>query len=661
MRPSRNVNPEIHTAVAGDRLATELAGALAGMFTIEYHKRLRKYDATYTLLHCKPTRSVGEMLLLSREVLAIIANFDDAQVRTLHLAKDRIERSAGRLDPALLIVVHADRRGDEKLRSWGREVGLKVIPIFRPRAGALPTAEILRRNLATELFSMDPFQVTGPVVNDMDFYGRGNDAMELLRQLQAGRIRAMFGIRKIGKTSLINRVVGLAKDAGSPRIAMVDCSVDDFNKLRADEALRAVAKAIRLAAHRGYAHVSEALKKSDAELVPTFDDLWAQSKGSALGVVFDEVDYITPASPTSPHWRTDFNRFWREFRVVHQEAQRQGAPLAVLVAGVSSHAFRVENIDGAENSALHFVPEEYLAPFARDATRAMLRDLERRCGLLLVDGDRDLLAEACGDFPYWVRMAGSYIHKGLEISGRPYAVRSEILHLLLDEFVVAEGADMVRVGLQDLGRKYPEIIEQLQETATKKSVSLAEGRLLVRYGLASQRGSVVEVRSALVKSALDQVALSPAVVESEGQGGRGANDRLQLSTEEWAEELAVISRRRNLLERSLREYVRVVLKVHAGKERPWTDVLLQSLSTKRRPELAGLAGDALLPKIYWMELDQVIGRHWELFEATFGDKKHFQLAMRLLNDRPDAHAKPVDAADLALYRRELSWMEERLA
>ncbi len=528
----RNVNRDVVALLSQDKLASELADALIGI-TIEFHKRIRRDRAPFSVVYCKPTRSVAESLLLSREILALVANFDDAQVRTVHVAKQLITESSGRLDPALAIVVHADRRGDEKLRTWGREHGLKVIPIYRPRAGALPTAEILRRNIAAELFSMDPFQVTGPVVNDMDFFGRGNDAIDLLRQLQAGRVRSLFGIRKIGKTSLINRVVGLARDAGSPRVAMIDCSVDSFNSLSGEMALRAVAKTIRLAAHSGYAHISEALKRSDAELVPTLDDLWAKSKGFALAVIFDEIDYITPASPTRAHWRTDFNPFWRQFRVVHQEAQRQGAPLALLVAGVSSYAFRVESIDGVENSVLHFVPEEYLPPFASDASVAMLRDLERRCGLSIAEADRLLLAETCGHLPYWMRMAGSYIHKALDISARPYSIRSDNFQQLLDDFVVAEGIDMARVALEDLGRKYPDVVAQLRDAAGKDSVSLSEGRLLLRYGLAARHAAHVQVRSALVRGALDRVPITTPAPPTE-QAREIEEERLRLSTEEWA-------------------------------------------------------------------------------------------------------------------------------
>lgn len=49
-----------------------------------------------------------------------------------------------------------------------------------------------------------------------------------------------------------------------------------------------------------------------------------------------------------------------------------------------------------------------------------------------------------------------------------------------------------------------------------------------------------------------------------------------------------------------------------------------------------------------------------IFERLFGDKKRFQAVMDLVNDRPDTHAKEIDSADVALYRRELSWLESKV-
>lgn len=655
-----NVKTEIRAAVANDTLAAEVANALDGLFTVETFKRHRAFEMQYRVMHAKPTKTVADALLLDREVLTLGLQANELQVRTLHVALDLIQNSQGRLDPKLMLVVHSDKGGDEKLRNWGREQGLKVIPIYRSGAGALPSAEALRTVLAQDLFAQDPFSVTGPVLADADFFGRRNNAIDTLRQLQSGRILSLFGLRKLGKTSLINRVVTLARDAGAPRVAMIDCSVDAFNSLDASSALKAVAKACKLAANHGYAHISEAIKRTDADLVPVFDDLWKKGPVSPLAIVFDEIDYITPSSPNRPHWKTDFNVFWREFRVVCQEAQRMGFPISILVAGVSSQAFRVESFNGIENAVLHFVPEGYLAPFARDASKAMLKDLCRRCGLVLKDEDLDKVAETCGDFPYWIRLAGSYIHRSLDVQGRPINLDSGLVDRLLQEFVVAEGSDVASVAFEDLRRKYSEPVDLLFKNVDSGPISLAEGKLLLRYGIATQLYDNVIVSSSMVRAAANAMRVVSTDTTSEPELISHAVNSLSLHTEEWAEELAVINRRRNLLERKLREFVHFGLKFSSGASESWADKVLKSLPERQRTSLAGLSGDALLTKLYWKEIATVIGKNWQSFESSLGDKKRFEAAMDLLNDRPDAHAKPIDAADVALYRRELTWLEERL-
>lgn len=656
-----NVKTEIRAAIANDTLASEVANALDGIFTVETFRRHRAYEMQYRIMHAKPTRTVADALLLDREVLTLGLQANELQVRTLHVALEIIHKSQGRLDSKLMLVVHSDKGGDEKLRNWGREQGLKVIPIYRSGAGALPSAEALKTILAQDLFAQDPFSVTGPVLADADFFGRRNNAIDTLRQLQGGRILSLFGLRKLGKTSLINRVVTLARDAGAPRVAMIDCSVDAFNLLDASSALKAVAKACKLAANHGYAHISEAIKRTDEDLVPVFDDLWKKGPVSPLAIIFDEVDYITPSSPNRPHWSTDFNVFWREFRVVCQEAQRMGYPISILVSGVSSQAFRVESFNEIENAVLHFVPEGYLAPFARDASKAMLKDLCRRCGLVLKDEDLEKISEACGDFPYWLRLAGSYIHRSLDVQGRPITLDSQLVDRLLQEFIEAEGSDVASVAFEDLRRKYVEPVDLLFKNVDNGPMPLAEGKLLLRYGIASQFDGKVVVSSAMVRSAANAMRTAQSIVSLQLEPPLSSANVLFLGTDEWAEELSVINRRRNLLERKLREFLHFGLKFSASATESWPDKVLKSLPERQRSSLTGLSGDALLSKLYWKEIATVIGKNWSSFERSLGDKKRFEAAMDLLNDRPDAHAKPIDAADVALYRRELTWLEERLS
>lgn len=653
-----NVREEIRARVQRNGIAAELANALQGLFTIEDLRKHSAHNWDHTIMHCKPTRTMSESLLVDREVLAMITNVDDIQFRTLHVAREIIQASQGRLEPSLFVVVHADANGDEKLRGWGREQGYKIVPIFRNKAGAIPKSEILRQRLAQDLFVYDPFSLTGPVLADADFFGRKTNATDTLRQLERGGIISLFGIRKIGKTSLINRVTNLAREGRALNVAMIDCSVEAFYSLSAAEALRAVAKIAKMAATRGYAHITEALKRSDEELIPVFDDLWSSAEQrKPLALIFDEVDYITPASPTRMHWRQDFNSFWREFRVVYQEAQRMGFSLSVLVSGVSSQAFKQESFDGVENSVLHFIPETYLSPFDRHASAQMIRDLSKRCGLVFSDEDRNRIAEACGDFPYWIRLAGSFIHRELEMVGRPLVVDSAVLTGLLKDFVESDGVDASRVALEDLRRKYAEPVELLKKAASVPYLPLSEGKLLLRYGLAEKTHSGVALQSSMIRAGLSAMSelgevKMPATDHSGG---------LYLPTEEWAEELSVINRRRNLIERKLREFVHFTLKLTAERGENWTDKVLKSLTERQRTELASLSGDALLNKLYWKDIGNVINRNWSSFEKVLGDKRRFDASMELLNDRPDAHAKQVDAADIALYRRELTWLEERLA
>jgi len=537
---------------------------------------------------------------------------------------------------------------------------MTVLPIYRASAGAMPPSGLVRQRLAKELFATDSFQVTGPVSDDSDFFGRREQAHDLLRQLQAGRIAATFGLRKVGKTSMLNRIIDLAREGGTPRVAMIDCSISGFNQLDAAEALRAVARLSRLAIHHGYAHINQTLGRSDSDIMSTFDALWSAPDKRGLLIVFDEVDYITPDSPTSPHWRTAFNEFWREFRALAQEAKRHELTLSILVSGVSSHSFRVAEIDGVENSVVHFVPEDYLSPFADGAADSMIKALGKRCGLQFTPEARRTIAATSAYMPYWIRMAGSYIHRQVNMDDRPIELDAAVTADLCRQFAQTEGAEIARVALQNLRRVDRPMFEMLLRCTNKDSLKVREARPLLRYGLVRQRGDALHIESDLVRFGIN-LLLNQADRPGIDAGEPTLTRRFELEETEWAEELASIGKRRNLLERKAREFIRVALKMGLPSGKKWIPAVINSLQASRREELAGLAPDALMSKLYWRELGLIICREWTVFSRFFDDKKKLQNAFEILNERPDAHAKDVDLAEVALQRRELTWLEERIA
>src|SRR5215211_5552455 len=91
-------------------------------------------------------------------------------------------------------------------------------------------------------------------------------------------------------------------------------------------------------------------------------------------------------------------------------------------------------VDGIDNPVLHFVPENYLSPFESGAADAMLAALGKRCGIHLTRESREHVAAACAYLPYWMRMAGSYIHRQIDLDERPVTIELDMVAPLCMEF-----------------------------------------------------------------------------------------------------------------------------------------------------------------------------------------------------------------------------------
>jgi hypothetical protein len=145
---------------------------------------------------------------------------------------------------------------------------------------------------------------------------------------------------------------------------------------------------------------------------------------------------------------------------------------------------------------------------------------------------------------------------------------------------------------------------------------------------------------------------------------RDKSQRLEFTLSDWAEELQVISRRRNILEKRIRELSVNFIKFHSlnsGDKRSSKDRIVACLAEKRRKEFTNFSVDEISEKIYWLELKIIIVKEWPVFEKIFGDRRKFEEYFDIINDRPDAHAKSIDGADVALQRKALGWIEERMA
>jgi hypothetical protein len=142
-----------------------------------------------------------------------------------------------------------------------------------------------------------------------------------------------------------------------------------------------------------------------------------------------------------------------------------------------------------------------------------------------------------------------------------------------------------------------------------------------------------------------------------------AGSSSEAGEQEWADLLGEVSRARNVLERTLRDFIAAAIRGECAKpsntRRP-VELVISSVRAERRIELQGRNLAAVLKALYWQELVAVLKKNWTVFEPYFNDRKQVELWADVINDRPDAHAKEIDGAELALQRRAITWFEDRI-
>lgn len=648
-------------------LGVQLGTAMSSLGDITSRGTETVGNASYGRIYIRPRASLGSALLSSKEILVIVTPYPELQTRVVDAVEKAHRVASGRLERNLAIVAHAVSGQNEVILNWGRERGLTLLPV--DCSSGVPTGSDLQDAICSSLYSQDPFDLTGPVRSVQQFFGRPH-LPDIARRLRDGQVFSLFGIRKVGKTSVLNRLANELVESGQAACIVVDGSDDALSGLRAGELLTSIADSVRLAlATDGYAKVlpiggCSSPADGSASLLKGI-----QASGVPLVLFVDEVDYLSPSSPTQKHWRTDFNVFFRALRQVYQETARRGIPFSIMLCGVSSYWFSVDEVDGVENAALAFVPENYLSPLERSESVQMIQSLGRAAGLTLDDGAADEVAMTCSDMPFWIRRAGSYIHSCYDQSCRPVRIHRNDAVVLMGEFVDVEGAQLALSSLRNLFRIYPELGSTAVDSVRHRNLETLSQPLLSALGRYAILGEGFGASGPMMAAGIDlweaSLASSSAnatrVADQNGQT-IAAGSTSPAGDDEWLSLLSEVNHLRNRVERDLRDLVLLVVRSECRDHPNLTakEVLLKAIEPERRATIDDSGLRTILRQFYWKDLVNLVNRRWTWFEPTFRDKPRFGVYGDVLNARPDAHAKEIDAGDLALQRLASDWIQERI-
>lgn len=507
-------------------------------FSIEYiHEPERSTSSRFTQvdefgLFLKPNDMARRLYGLDREILLWCSTHKSFQARDIDKLSALSDAHGARLSRqfAVLVTQYASNTRNPLESEADRDQSLVHVSF----------EEIIRDGLdnllSRHLYSRDLFDVTGATLRSADFFGRRELIDRISSEIEAGTSQiGVFGLRKVGKTSLLNRIADKLQNSGKVIVARLDLQWTTAINERPEYTLWAMGESI-YASHRSIKAVKNLRlfgqygTFSDLQNVESVWELFAhdlaevatqQKRG--ICVLVDEIErmYESPA-------RRGFIRFWRLLRGIDQE--RPGR-LRIIVGGTSPQCAELGQVNGEDNPLFNYLQLEYLGPLTRDDSSSLLNTLGGTMGLSFDDGAIEWALSQCGGHPALLRALGSVAHRGT--LGRRAPVRFEVERLAGFEADLRQRVSpVIDQMLASLRDQYPTEFELLEELAAGKifvyreyaQMFPAEVRRLSNYGLIAEGEppaiAIIQLHSRLLSAQRSSVAFRVSRSETVSLGSQ---------------------------------------------------------------------------------------------------------------------------------------------
>lgn len=342
-----------------------------------------------------------------------------------------------------------------------------IIPIPQPVLEV--REEPLRALLGTLdrwLYRRDLFSLNSPVVGRR-FFGRSKPIAEIREAIFTAAPTGIFGLRKVGKTSLLKEIERRSSEAGDLTVYM------DLLRVPADIADTRWLY-WKLATHLRERHQQAGLRHQqwrlggifadfldipakfpvatafDADLTNLLKTIAAASISPRPKVVLllDEVERLLPTTLGKPGFHGFFD-FFSYLRGVCQETH----DFVLIITGANTDIADSPQFDSRDNPVFNFFKEVYLQLLDRNEASTMIRALGRGMGIRFADEACATVHSLTGGHPYFTRQICSFVAN--RYPERPLFIKKEMIDVLIDHYLEVAGKDFREI-LERFSRDYPE-------------------------------------------------------------------------------------------------------------------------------------------------------------------------------------------------------------
>jgi serine/threonine-protein kinase len=438
-------------------------------FTITY--ATQSQDRPLWGYFVRPNEQLGSLFGTTQEILVWVSEFPDFQARTVVQAQNLHALNRPRLCETFCFLITADPETESKVDAATAALSTAFVgySIRDFRSLLLRPGGDFVRDIQTRLFSKDLYFLSTAITSRDAFYGRRQLINELQAMLRRGSSHvALFGLRKMGKTSLLYRVLELLK-AGRDvmwahldvqRIDAINPSVGYLLWSLGEQVFDSNPEVQRLGGYRLFGTKSTFSSLREPSEVPELFDHDLRRVLSrtdhTLVILLDEVELIHHS-----RWQDGYVRAWRLLRALDQEFSGR---LSYFVTGTNPRCVELNRIGDSDNPTYNYFDLRFLDPLSTSECRELLTRLGKPMGIVWHDAAIDRLTALVGGHPFLLRSFGSFLHRADPQRRTEVAIGLERVNAAVEGFLASRSSTFSQM-IEVLRDHYPNEIEMLDELA----------------------------------------------------------------------------------------------------------------------------------------------------------------------------------------------------
>jgi hypothetical protein len=371
---------------------------------------------------------MNEAFGFDQEIMLIYSRFKTVEPRAIQAAEAFIaeEPARGRVEKLTYFFISEDPQVEDWFHSYTsvNQESRLIIPIYAEELRTHKTdAWFIRNHIEKHLYGRDLYDYRLPLEKDTYFFGRSNLVINLFDAIKRAENRAIFGLRKTGKTSLLFKLERMLKADNVAEVVYLDCKLPSIRKLRWNELYEKICKELISISKQHNNYNYDEIHVADA-----FINIVATLSKPVL-LVFDEIEYISPISIEDSHWKRDFLAFWQTFWACQSRFRK----VCAMIAGVNPYVVEIDTIDGVQNPLFGIVSYQYLTGLNQEETRNMIRTLGKRMGLKFDLNALNYMHQRYGGHPLLTRIACSILNNIAKSKGDTRPINITVARLEKEE------------------------------------------------------------------------------------------------------------------------------------------------------------------------------------------------------------------------------------